>query len=72
MSLKPKRKTRFVTNLYPNSKVDIGGASEVVIQKINEHGQVEVLIITDYDNPIDIYKIKDISKQPKKEISGNF
>lgn len=61
-----KRKTKFITNAYKNSKIDIGGPCEIVVQKINERGQVELLIITDYENSIDVYKIKAIKKDSEK------
>ena len=52
------RKTKFVTNLYAPSKIEVGGACEIIIQKINSNGQVVILVITDRTNSIETYKIK--------------
>jgi len=56
---------KFVTNLYPNTKVIVDGSCEFIIQKINSHGQIEFSFLINRSTKVETYKLKKI------DIDGN-
>jgi hypothetical protein len=67
MKKDPNQKTKFVTNLYPQSKIEVSGPCEIYIQRINEHDQIEFVIITERKYSIDTFKLN----KPYSLVNGN-